>query len=176
MAACCCLCRSPVPADHRRRKKLHGTSCATAKSVLTEVSGVSLETLVETSDPAAVLCYSCERVLNNIHSTAAKLETLKADVKGKVSVLQSVTLCPEKRRRPIPDAELPQAKHTCIENVLPVPAPPSTSDPVPTTTQVTPPTDSQSQLPSTSAAVEPAVQEPSPHIQVYRSLNYCHDK
>ena len=112
-------------------------------------------------------------VLNNIHSTAAKLETLKADVKGKVSVLQSVTLCPEKRRRPIPDAELPQAKHTCIENVLPVPAPPSTSDPVPTTTQVTPPTDSQSQLPSTSAAVEPAVQEPSPHIQVYRSLNYC---
>ena len=56
----CCLCRDRVPADHRRRKKLQGTSCTTAKAVLKSLSRVPLENLVETRDPKAVLCYKCE--------------------------------------------------------------------------------------------------------------------
>ena len=88
MAACCCLCRDPVSTDHRRRKKLHGASCTTARTVLREVSSVPLEALVETRDQSAVLCYSCEKILNNIQSLTAKVETLRADVRGKVSALQ----------------------------------------------------------------------------------------
>jgi len=42
MAACCCLCRDPVSADHRRRKKLHGLGCKIAKAVLRKVSPVPL--------------------------------------------------------------------------------------------------------------------------------------
>ncbi len=169
--ACCCLCRNPVSTDHRRRKKLHGASCKVAKTVLREVSCVPLEALVETRDPTAVLCYGCEKTLNNIHGLAAKVETLKAGVSEKVSALQSVILCGEKRPRPTPDLDCPPATRLHVENADSVPStpPPSTSEPgssVPTTAQVTPPRETQSQLPSTSAAVEPAVQEPSPHIQV----------
>jgi len=43
MAACCCLGRDPVSADHRRRKKLHGVGCKIAEAVLREVSPVPLE-------------------------------------------------------------------------------------------------------------------------------------
>ena len=170
MAACCCLCRDPVSTDHRRRKKLHGASCTTARTVLREVSSVPLEALVETRDQSAVLCYSCEKILNNIQSLTAKVETLRADVRGKVSALQSVRA--EKRQRPAPEIdgqELPPTKHTRIENADSVPSTvlPSTSEPgsgVPTSAQVTSPADNQLQLPSTSAAVEPAVQAPSPRI------------
>ena len=111
--AACCLCRDPVSTDHRRRKKLHGASCTTARTVLREVSSVLLEALVETRDQSAVLCYSCERILNNIQSLTAKVETLRAEVRGKVSALQSVRA--EKRQRPAPEIdgqELPQTKHT----------------------------------------------------------------
>ena len=178
MAACCCLCRDPVSTDHRRRKKLHGASCTTARTVLREVSSVPLEALVETRDQSAVLCYSCEKILNNIQSLTAKVETLRADVRGKVSALQSVRA--EKRQRPAPEIdgqELPPTKHTRIENADSVPSTvlPSTSEPgsgVPTSAQVTSPADNQLQLPSTSAAVEPAVQAPSPRIQVHVATYY----
>ena len=66
MDVCCCLCRNPVAVDHRNRKKVHGTGCTVEKVVLMEVLLVSLEALVETRDPVAVLCSSCERSLNNI--------------------------------------------------------------------------------------------------------------
>ena len=153
---CCCLCRNPAPTDHRRRKKLHGASCAKAKAVLKEVLCVPLEALVETSDPTAVLCYNCERTLNNIDTLVTKAETLKEDIRKKGSALQSVTACGGKR--PTTDTELPQAKQICSDNRPSTP--PSAGQPegsLLTPTQVT-----QSQLPSTSAAVG----EPSPPVQV----------
>ena len=99
--------------DHRR-KKLHGAGCAKVKTVLKEVLCVPLEALVETSDPTAVLCYSCERTPNNIDTLVAKAETLKEDVRKKVSALQSVTASGGKRQRPTSDTELPQAKQIAV--------------------------------------------------------------
>ena len=139
--------------DHRR-KKLHGAGCAKVKTVLKEVLCVPLEALVETSDPTAVLCYSCERTPNNIDTLVAKAETLKEDVRKKVSALQSVTASGGKRQRPTSDTELLQAKQICSDNR------PSAGQPegsLSTPTQVI-----QSQLPSTSGAVG----ESSPPVQV----------
>ena len=108
-----------------------------------------------------------------------KLETLKADVRGNTTERDSVLR--KDKDLYTPDIELPQTKHTHIgnaDNTATICAPPSTSESgsgVSTATQATPPTENKSQLPSTSAAVEPAVQEPSPHIPDLRSLNYCHD-
>ena len=144
-----------------RRKKLHGASCAKAKTVLKEVLCVPLEALVETSDPTAMLCYSFEITLSNIDSLVAKAETLKADVMKKGSTLQRVTLYGGKRQRPTSDKELPQAKQICVDNRPSTP--PSIGQPessLSTATQVT--TSQQSWLPSTSAAVG----EPSPSVQV----------
>ena len=46
MAACCCLCRNRV-VDAKRKKRLHGAGCTTAKAVLREVLCVPLEALVD---------------------------------------------------------------------------------------------------------------------------------
>ena len=173
MASCCCLCRDSVSKDHRRKKRLHGEGCKTAKAVLKEVLCAPLETLVETRDPTSVLCYTCERTLSNIHSLTARVETLKANVRRKLSALQSVILCGEKRPRPISDREfeeLPSTKHPHTEKADSAPASPtSTNQPessVAITAQVTPSRENQSPLQSTTATVEPAVKVPSPHLQV----------
>ena len=87
--ALCCLCRDPVSSDHRRRKKLHGAGCSIAMTVICNLSSVPVDSYVEIRDPLAVLCYTCERKLNNIHTLEEKLQNLKADVNDKLSVLQS---------------------------------------------------------------------------------------
>ena len=51
--------------------------------MLAAVLCTPLETFVETPDPAAVLCYTCDRMLNNIHSLKAKVKAIKADVQQK---------------------------------------------------------------------------------------------
>ena len=75
MAACCCLCRNHV-VDAKRKKRLHGAGCTTAKAVLREVLCVSLEALVETRNATAVLCCKCEKILNSIDSLSVKIESL----------------------------------------------------------------------------------------------------
>ena len=92
MATCCCLRHDPVSADHTRMKKFHGAGCKVAKRVLRDVSCVPQEAYVETRDPLALLCYDCEKTLNNIHNLTAKFETLKASVRWKISALQDMTL------------------------------------------------------------------------------------
>ena len=85
----CCLCRDPVPSDHRRKKKLHGDSCWKAKAVLCNLCVVPVDSYVEMRDTRAVLCYTCEKKLNVIHTMEGKILSLKADVRDKLSVLQS---------------------------------------------------------------------------------------
>ena len=80
MATCCCLCCNPISADHTRMKKFHGAGCKVAKRVLRDVSCVPQEVYVETRDPLALLCYDCEKTLNNIHNLTAKV---KAGVRRK---------------------------------------------------------------------------------------------
>ena len=65
--AVCCLCVSPLPPDHRR-KKFHGGSCAVPRKVLSSLSNVDLECLEETRDFNALLCSYCERTLTNTKS------------------------------------------------------------------------------------------------------------
>ena len=84
--AVCCLCASPLPQDHRRKKKFHGASCAIAKNVLSSLSSVGLEYLAETRDLNAILYSNCEKTLTNIHNLERKLDALKADVKQKLSL------------------------------------------------------------------------------------------
>ena len=92
MDVCCCLCRDPVAGDHQKRKKLYGAACKKARTVLTEEFCVSLEALVETKDPEAVVCSSCETALNNIRRLTDKVEALKAGVREKLAGLRSVVV------------------------------------------------------------------------------------
>ena len=59
----CCLCRDPVPLDHRRRKRFHGESCSKARSMIKSLSD---KCYAELSDPCALLCQGCEKKLINI--------------------------------------------------------------------------------------------------------------
>ena len=86
--ALCCLCRVCAPPDHRRKKKFHGASCNTAKQTLSALSEYPLDSLVETSDPSAILCHACERKLTTIHNLEAKDVSMKEDVKRLLSSLQ----------------------------------------------------------------------------------------
>ena len=72
--ALCCLCKKLAPADHRRRKKFHGSSCATARETLDKLSLVPLQMLVEINNPEATLCNVREKKLSNIHTLEVKLD------------------------------------------------------------------------------------------------------
>lgn len=109
---CCGLCRDSVSSDRRRRKILHGPGCVLAKEVLLELAGVSrLESFPTIGDPGAVLCHSCELILNNIKKFEEKVADLKTIVKEKISALQQETL---KRCCSDRSTDLPQAKHLKI--------------------------------------------------------------
>lgn len=164
----CCLCRNPVSGDHRRRKKLHGAGCTKAKAVLRSLSSVPLEALVEMSDQGAILCYNCEKSLNNIRSLEEKIEGLKSEITTKLSALGEAS-----RDHDGP----PQAKHRHVDDGTRHMAI-TVGPPFPTesgTTAVETPS-----LPSISVSVEP-VQESSPDVQVgfymilQVNLYYCYN-
>ncbi len=83
----CCLCCETLPEDHRKRKKFHGHSCNEARAVAARMSPVPLNSIPETSNPTAVLCFRCEKKLNDINSLEVKLSSLKADVSDMLSQL-----------------------------------------------------------------------------------------
>ena len=66
----CCLCRSPILKDSRKRKRFHGTSCAKTKAILANLTSlslsVSLKDVAKLSDHNAILCNGCERLLDTI--------------------------------------------------------------------------------------------------------------
>ncbi len=51
----CCLCRSMLPSDKRRRGKLHGETCKAVKEQLQGISVVPLANFEEIIDPSAYL-------------------------------------------------------------------------------------------------------------------------
>ena len=85
----CCLRREPVPSNRRKRKKLHGEACTSARSVLRKFTAVPLETLAETRDPDAVLCYSCENKLTSIHDLEIKLKEARSTIERMAGCLQA---------------------------------------------------------------------------------------
>ena len=83
MLLSCCLCRFSVDGDHRRRKRLHGRSCDTAKKIIGSISGNALTEMMR--DPNAFLCNACKKVLNNIKITEEKLEVMYSSIKKKLA-------------------------------------------------------------------------------------------
>ena len=69
----CCLCKEALVQDKRRRRKLHGSSCARLKQQLQTLSPVPLESLFETEDANAYLCNACEVQLKAIATFEARL-------------------------------------------------------------------------------------------------------
>ena len=99
----CCLCCEAVPADHRRRKKFHESSCSLARQVLTKLSPTPLHLLPEISNPEAALCNKCEKKLKDIDVLETKLDGLTDSVGQLLSRLPkgtSVQLAGSKRLRP----------------------------------------------------------------------------
>ena len=95
--------RSSPPLTQEKKE----TSGGTARAVLRGLLDYPLESLLETRDPAALLCYSCEKTLNSINSISKKLENMKADVRTKGSALHKVQQCGQKRPRSLPGLEVP---------------------------------------------------------------------
>ena len=119
----CCLCRTALPSEKRKRKRLHGLSCREVKERLENISSVPLDSLLETCDPNAYLCRNCENVISSIGTLEAKLAVQKSAVKEKLSLLHSVVTAPlqllRKRSQPHPApmkrlrlSERPEAAHT----------------------------------------------------------------
>ena len=54
MLTSCCLCRDLIGSDHRKKKRLHGPGCASAKELLQVLAGVALKKIPTLSDQKAV--------------------------------------------------------------------------------------------------------------------------
>ena len=61
------------------------------------ISSLSDGCYIELSDPSALLCQTCEKQLLNISVLGEKLETMKSEVRGKLSRLQVATSAARKR-------------------------------------------------------------------------------
>ena len=74
MAALCLLCCNPTP-DSKRRRKWHGISCPSPKSVLERLVKDNLELNydINTVRPFYPDAYLCVRKLNSIHSNVHQL-------------------------------------------------------------------------------------------------------
>ena len=131
MITYCCLCSRSLSDEtsKKRRKKLYGSSCKTAKQVmenlLVKSTGLSLHRYEETSEELAYLCFHCDTQLQNISKLEKRLVELKHDVSQKLSSLHEL---PEpvqvlrKRCAPFPEST-PPAKDSRVE---PTPGSPST--------------------------------------------------
>ena len=99
----CCLCKEALVQDKRRRRKLHGSSCARIKQQLQTLSPVPLESLFETADSNAYLCNACEAQLKAIATFEARLIELKSKVIENLSqllpILSSPVEAPRGRKR-----------------------------------------------------------------------------
>ena len=63
----CCLCRSSILKDLRKRKRLHGTRCTKAKAILARLTTVSLQAFLEdVSAIVALVIRAYKTVLNDI--------------------------------------------------------------------------------------------------------------
>ena len=106
MGTFCCLCGKNMP---KRKKKFHGSSCMAAKSALTVLSTVPLESIATLGDdPDSVLCSDCELPINNISHYQSKVDCLKKRVAEMLSSViptitrerPSVTPCDDRPQQP----------------------------------------------------------------------------
>ena len=100
LSTSCCLCRDLVGSDSRKKKRLHGPGCASAKELLQVLAGIALEKFPTFSDQKAVLCYGCEGILkciNKLEKDIVNIEEEVANKKGyikrKISALSQKRPC-----------------------------------------------------------------------------------
>ena len=157
----CCLCRKVITNEKKWRKRLHGDSCREVKARLESISSVSLDSLLETSDPNACLCRSCDSYISSIGILEAKVAVQKSAVEEKLSLLHSVVGAPlellRKRSQPQPVA----LKRLRLSER------PETVDAVPQTSS----NQDNSTTPSLTSAGQ--VEKPSPEVQVNVSAFRC---
>lgn len=117
----CCLCLDQLPADRRRRKKLHGLSCAEAKAVICELSAVPLQNIDGLRGPNVILCNNCEKKLKSISDFQTKLDSLKKYISEKLSaLLHTSRKRPSASPTPVPEfGGLLQAKQMRIDTGTP---------------------------------------------------------
>ena len=89
----CCLCRTALPSEKRKRKRLHGLSCREVKERLENISSVPLDSLLETRDPNAYLCRNCENVMSSIGTFNWRQNLLCKNLQSKRSCLSYTERC-----------------------------------------------------------------------------------
>ena len=108
-------------------------------------------------------------MLNYIHGFQAKAETIKVDVRKRVSSLHMVEVCGMNKLGRFLNIEPPPSKEAHVESVEDAHLPSSTSSvldsSVPSTSQQSLSVDSYPHTPKTSTAVP--LSGSSPHVQVY---------
>ena len=167
----CCLCRDPVPLDHRRRKQFDGESCSKARSVIKSLSD---RCYAELSNPCVLLCQACKKkLIINISILGEKLETitLKSEVNGKLSRLQ-VTALAQKRTGLDVDTSHSLKQYWLLSTVSQAPSHSQAPDDVGIVHSA--PLESPSNSTSSSQAV-PRDPGPSPDIQVSFADGRSHD-
>jgi len=117
----CCLCRSEA-LEKRKRKRFHGASCLKAKIILQRISDVPLDYLVQTSNPDAVLCITCEQQLLNIRKAEEKLKLLQYEVSEKLkSLTHRISQERHRKRQHVTkDSIHPQSKRTSTQILDPL--------------------------------------------------------
>ena len=96
----CCLCLEELPADRRRRKKLHGASCAALKRVLLKLAPFPLD---ELCGKDAVLCSNCQGAVGKIVKLQEKVEALEQSIVDKLRLASLVSSIPPNAKRVCPD-------------------------------------------------------------------------
>ena len=92
----CCVCNRVLtdPVAIKKRKKLHGKSCDSSKTVLNglllEAFGLPVLAFKETNDPDALLCHSCDAQMTNLLKYLVKVKEIKEDILQKVSQLNKL--------------------------------------------------------------------------------------
>ena len=81
----CCLCVNVLLQDLRRRKKLHGASCSSARNVLQKLCPVSFNSVGIWKNKDALMCSMCDNQLKSIDILESKLKNLKEDMGTKIS-------------------------------------------------------------------------------------------
>ena len=92
----CCVCNNRLfdTAGVKKHKRLHGKSCHNSKTILNELllETFSLPVLAfkETSNPDAMLCYSCNLQMTNLSKYKLKIKEIKENIHQKFSHLNKL--------------------------------------------------------------------------------------
>ena len=114
MSSLCCLCRLSVEGNHRKRKRFNGRSCDTARLVLCSVSSVALSH-VNFKNPNAMLCISCDKLLNSLQAAEVKVEKIRQQIIEKLQEMQVASHGTPNKRPRIEDGNSPELPESVQE-------------------------------------------------------------